>query len=91
MNELKKLLENAGIAEVRSDPNQFKSYEAEDESGNSYRIDFEDRNNVDAMFVEANGVSIAYGEIGGGGVMQASVKDPAKLLDALLAFAEAIR
>ena len=91
MDDLKKLLENAGVVEVRSDPNQYESYEVQDDHGNTYRIDFEDRHGVDAMFVEANGVTIAYGEIGGGGTMQASIKKPDEVLEALLAFAEAIR
>lgn len=91
MDDLKKLLENAGVNEVRSDPNQFKSYEAEDESGNTYRIDSEYRGDKDTVFIEANGLTVAMAEIGGAGAMQASISDPNQLINAILAFAEAIR
>ena len=91
MDELKKLLENAGVAEVRSDPMQFKSYEAEDENGNTYRINFEYRGDDETMFVEANGISVAMATLSEHGTESANISKPELLIDAILAFAEAIR
>ncbi len=87
MDELKKLLENAGMDEAVADWAQQTEFNVEDKSGNSYSLEFEDRGGEETMFVQANGITVAMATVGGAGSMNAKVKDPNALLDAIYAFA----
>ena len=84
MDELKKLLENAGILNEGS----HNEWHVEDSSGDQYAIYFTSEDSpTDEMFVEANGIAIAHAVLGGAGIMKSDIKDPNALMEALFAFA----
>jgi len=84
MDDLKKLLENAGVPVMESDGDL--AYNVEDASGDGYAIYYREHDGM--MFAEKNGVGIASATIEGGGVGTANVRDPAALMEAVFAFAE---
>ena len=86
--DLKRLLEMAGLDEAVGDWAQSLDRSVEDEmTGNSYSIQFEDRNGEETMFVEANGITVAMATVGGGGLMNTKISKPDLLMDAISAFA----
>ena len=89
MDELKKLLENAGMDEAVSDwtPQASQDLSVEDDSGDMYTLSFEDRKEGETMFLDANGVTVAMAQVGGAGFQGGKIKDPNAVLDALYAFA----
>ena len=93
MDDLKKLLENAGMGESVDDwaAEQPTNYEAQDDSGHTYQIIFHDQNGGEMMTVEANGRGIAWAMIGGAGFTDAHILDKNQLMDALFAFADETR
>lgn len=82
MDDLERLKEMAGLFENDGD----EAYNVEDASGDGYAMYY--RGHDARLFVEKNGVGIASASVSGGGVLEASVRDPGALLEALWAFAE---
>ena len=84
MEELKKLLENAGVP-IRENDGDLAYRVEDDGSGDSYALYF--NANDGQMFVEENGVGVAMAVVGGGGVMDTSIQNPRGLMNAIFAFA----
>ena len=93
MDDLKKLLENAGMGEAVSDwsAEQQTNYQVSDDSGHTYEIIFQDNGGEEQMLVQANGNTVAWGNIGGAGMMDTKVRDPDAFMDAIFAFANESR
>ncbi len=83
MDELKKLLENAGMREAGF--TKSLEWHADDGSGNTFSVYIDERDN--RMYVEQDGRNIAMAVLGGGGVMDTSIQNSALLMEALWAFA----
>ena len=82
VDELKKLLENAGI---RENEIEGDTMHVEDAHGNTYSVYFDEH---DVVTIGKNGSEVAVGEAGGGGVAGTSIQDPGALIEAVIAFAE---
>ena len=83
MDELKKLLENAGVQEAGF--TKSLEWHADNGSGNTFSVYLDERDQ--RMYVEQNGRNIAMAVLSGDGVKDTSIQNSALLMEALWAFA----
>jgi len=60
-----------------------KVYQIDTNHGDNYAVHFQDDGDAEHAFVEVNGITVATYVVGGAGAMDARIKDPAAVLDAL--------
>ena len=67
------------------DWDQPAEYEMTDDSGQHYAVHFQQGHKADIGIVEVNCVTVAHYEVGGAGPMNANIKNPEAVLEALTA------
>ena len=79
-------VEEEAIEEAASvDWDQPNEYEMTDDSGQHYAVHFQQGHKEDIAIIEVNGITVAHYEVGGAGPMNANIKNPEAVLEALTA------